>query len=433
MANSPFTQDPFCSLLEAGRSKNDSSLGWVPESNYRSTNDIIWTCVLVIFTCVWTTMHINVPSAQETWKHIIRRKPRWAIFNVYAPEAVTLLAACQWQSARRSRNSMRKMGVSHWKTVHGFFADSGGYALASPDAPVFPVNSRAIQYLVSKGYIAAPSTTEAEIWDKSKSDHFAKTFATIQVLYLVSQVIIRTVQGFESSCFEILTLAFCLCALATNLFWLDKPKDVTVPIILEMETPMAQIVEEAGSEAWGQWMDTPMDFFEQPGWTVWNRRDAFRTFGGLDERPLQRIPNDYITPPATLGMAIVTWVITVLHPAIHMMKWNYEFPTLLEQYVWRLSSTALLAILFFWGLVEVMSVKPGFDFTLTLLGIWVSRTKREGSWWRQHALDLPGSLSAILYFLARTALIVGTVSSLRQMPFSVYQEVGVSQYIPHFG
>ncbi|KAK6076224.1 hypothetical protein SCUP234_07392 [Seiridium cupressi] len=417
-------------LVETDSGSN--RLGWVSPPDFRSTISIIWTCVLVIFTCTWTVMHINLPTPHETWKDITLRKARWAMFIIYAPEAVTLLAACQWQSARSSREEMRALGFSWWTTTHGFFADSGGFVLVSPDMPPFPVNSRAIHYLVSRGYISIPSVTRAEIWDRSKSDHFAKFVAVVQMTYLFCQVIARAIQGLDSSCFEIVTVAFCVCAVATSLFWMDKPKDVTVAIPIEMKFTLNQVLLEAGSVTESPWLDTPMDFVEQPGWTVWNRRAAFRTFGGLQQRPIQRIPNDYIVPPATIRIALVTWFITVLHPAIHMVKWNFEFPTLLEQYVWRFSSASLLAVLFVWGVVEVLSVKPGLDFTVTLLGIWVNETTRQDSWWRSRALDFPGAMSSLLYFVARTALIVETILSLRQMPLSAFQTVIFSQYMPHF-
>ena len=408
--------------------ESPAMLGWVPEPDYRSTVGIIWTCVLVTFTCTWTVMHINVPGPRETWKDVFMRKMRWALFILYAPEAVTLLAACQWQSACESVAKMREIGVEQWTKTHGFFADSGGFVLDSTDEGRFPIDARALYYLVANGYIRAPETTEAEIIDRSKSDHFVKATAIIQMTYLFTQVIARAAQNLETSCLEIVTVAFCLCALATSAFWLKKPKDVVVPIVIPIKTPLSQVLHEAGVSA--EWSDTPMDFTIHPG--TWTRRDAFRTFGGLHERPMQRIPNDRIPPPTTLRLALFTWFINVLHPAVHMLKWHFAFPTLIDKYVWQTSSACLLAVLFSWGIVEVLTVKPGLDCTMTLLGIWVHETRSE-SWWRRYLIDFMGTCSSLLYLVARTALIVETVLSLRKMPSSVYQTVEWPQYLPHVG
>ena len=131
--------------------------GWVSGSQTRGTLDIIWTCFLVIFTCTWSVLHVNLPTTHESSWQILIRKARWALFTVYAPDAVVLIAACQWQSARISRNQMQEFGVSNWTIGHGFLADSGGLMLSTLDYPPFPINSRAVFYLVSKGYIPAPN------------------------------------------------------------------------------------------------------------------------------------------------------------------------------------------------------------------------------------------------------------------------------------
>lgn len=405
--------------------------GWIQSPRQRGTMNIIWSCFLLIFTCTWSVMHLNIPAPSDTRLQITIRKIRWVLFIIYAPDALALLAACQWQSARISRRDMQQLGVTNWTTVHGFLADSGGFVLSAPDSPPFPVNSRAIYYLVSKGYLNPPSQTIKDIWDKSKTDRFAKFAAATQSLYLLCEVVARTIQKLETSCLETMTVSFLVCAIATSYFWLQKPMDVEVPFVLHMQIPLMRVLQDAGPVAEKPYQDTPMDFVEQPGWSVWNRRKPFRTFGGLTTRPIQRIPNDYILPPLTLRLSIATWIITVLYSTIHFARWNSEFPTLCELYLWRCSSATLWAILFTWGLVLVFSVKPGFDYTHTVLGIWVHETTKNKNWWRRHALDLPGALSSALYFVARTCLIVEIFWSLREMPSSVYQTVQWSQYLPH--
>jgi hypothetical protein len=128
-------------------------VGWVDQPNYRGTFDIILSCLLVVLTCSWTVLHINLPARNDRNITIYLRKARWAILAIFAPEVVTLFASCQWSSARSNIDDMHAVGVINWTTVHGFYANSGGFMLHSPDMPPFPINTQAVQYLVKKGYL----------------------------------------------------------------------------------------------------------------------------------------------------------------------------------------------------------------------------------------------------------------------------------------
>ena len=118
--------------------------GWVDQPNYRGTFDIIQSCLLVLLTCTWTMLHVNLPAQTDTYFTTWLRKFRWALLAVLAPEVVTLFAACQWSSARSGIQEMYTLGITHWTIFHGFYADSGGVILHTPDMPPFPVNTRAL-------------------------------------------------------------------------------------------------------------------------------------------------------------------------------------------------------------------------------------------------------------------------------------------------
>ena len=416
----------FTNCTVAGNDK----FGWVNPPNIRGTIDIVYSCILIIFTSTWTVLHINVPAESDSFWTILLRKARWAVFAIYAPEAVTLMAGCQRASAKASVRNMHTIGVNQWTVVHGFFADSGGIILHPPDTPSFPVNSRALVYLVREKYLDAPAITEKDIWARSKADRFAKGVALVQSLYLVIQCIGRRAQSLELSSLELVTVAFVACTAVSFYLWMDKPLCVDSAVHLELTVPMARILQEAGDVASQPYVNTPMDFVEQPGWNVWKRRPWFRTFGGMEAKPIQRIPNDLVPPPFTLHLAGSLWALTCAYAAIHVTGWNHNFPTIAELLVWRISSLTLLVVLFAWGLVEVLSVKPGFDFTLTLLGLWEKKSSKN-TFFRNWAVDAPATFSATLYFVARTVIIGETIASLRLMPGTVYQTVDWSNFIPH--
>ncbi|KAI4156040.1 MAG: hypothetical protein L6R39_001156 [Caloplaca ligustica] len=411
----------------------DTKFGWVDQPNQRGTIDIIWSCLLVIFTCVWTVLHINIPKQGEGYWAIVFRKCRWAGFAIFAPEFVALAAASQRSSARRSVPEMHAIGVEYWTPIHGFFAESGGFLLTAPDTPPFPVNTRAIHYLVEKKYLTLPRehVLKKQIWDKSKADKFAKAVAFVQSTYMTFQVIARPIQSLDISCLELVTVAFVACTAFTYYFWMDKPLGVEYPIELHIPTSMATILLEAGDIAKRPYVDTPMDFVEQPGWRAWKRRKMFRNFGGMGQRPIPRVPNDMIPPPFTLRLAYPLWGLTVSYAAIHVAGWHYEFPSTAESYIWRCSSVTMFAVLFLWGLALVMTVKPGLNFTLTLLGIWEKESTKNTPF-RNWAVDAPATMSAILYFVARTVILAEAIASMRLMPSTIYQTVQWTDFLPNF-
>lgn len=303
--------------------------------------------------------------------------------------------------------------------------------LYPPDFPSFPINSRAVYYLVEREYIAIPTLTKKELWERSKADKFAKVVALLQSSYLVIQCCARWKQSIGITPLEVVTLAFLLCTVCTYLCWMDKPFDVEIAIPITLRKTIADVLLEAGDIARKPYKDTPLDFVEQPGWSIWQRRKFFASFDGVGIKPLRRIPNDYLQTPLTLRLAISTWGITVAHAAVHVFEWNFAFPTAAESLVWRTGSLALLLDLFIWGLVEVLSVKPGFNYTVTILGIWEKKTTKS-TFWREWAVDGPATISAMVYFVARTVLIVETFVCMRDMPADVYETVKWTNFFPHF-
>jgi hypothetical protein len=266
----------------------EPQLGWVNSPNQRGTIDIIWSCLLVLFTGTWSVLHVNLPAEGEGYWSIIIRKARWFIFAIGSPEVITILASTQRMSARYSVPKMHSIGVSHWTPVHGFFADSGGFVLHPPDTPSFPFNSRALHYLIEKKYLEPPSLTKQDIWDRSKFDRFAKAVAIVQSMYMICSCISRAAQSLAITVFELFTLAFVVCTATSFYFWMDKPLGVESAVHLRLTTPMATILTEAGPAAGQPYVDTPMDFVEQPGWRVFSRVPLFTSFGGIEKRPLKR-------------------------------------------------------------------------------------------------------------------------------------------------
>ncbi|KAH8770334.1 hypothetical protein BGZ57DRAFT_441993 [Hyaloscypha finlandica] len=404
--------------------------GWVDQPSQRGTFDIIWACLLVLISSTWTVVHINVPGNDESFWNIQVRRFRWAFYALLAPEMLVIVSGLQYLSAKEGREIMNGIGITHWTIVHGHFADSGGFLLCPPDVPPFPVNNRGLHYLVKKKYLEAPAISRNEIRDRSKADVFVKLFACIQGFYMIVQCIARRIQNLEISCLELSTVAFAVCTAVSYSLWMNKPLSVEVAVPIEMTITMAQVLSEAGPAASVLYEDTPMDFVEQPGWRAWRRRRRFAHASGLSKRPLERFPNDYGFEPASVKPPLLMSLVMSLYGAIHILGWNFSFPTRIDMQIWRIASITSFVNLFFSGLVEALTLKPWFNFDMTVLGVWEHKSSKR-TFWRRWAMDGPATLAAMVYFAARLMLIGEMFASLRLMDSTAYETVNWTNFIPH--
>lgn len=99
--------------------------------NVRGTIDIVWSCVIVLVTAVWTVVHVNIPAPGDGLWTTMSRRLRWGCACVFAPDMLTLVAASQWDAAVRSVHEMSALqqvrdSPDKWQMEHAFYANSGG-------------------------------------------------------------------------------------------------------------------------------------------------------------------------------------------------------------------------------------------------------------------------------------------------------------------
>ncbi|KAL6689611.1 hypothetical protein J3F84DRAFT_354077 [Trichoderma pleuroticola] len=80
-----------------------------------------------------------------------------------------------------------------------------------------------------------PNIKEEAIDDKSKSDGLVKIIAVLQVLWLVVQLIVRTIDNLHFTQLEITTVAFAATAVIIYSIDFIKPKDVNVPFYIDVK------------------------------------------------------------------------------------------------------------------------------------------------------------------------------------------------------
>ena len=64
--------------------------GWISEPSGRGTASLLYTCLITIFLCVWSAMHVPVPARHTSWMENFFYKVGLTTLAFIAPEAIFL-------------------------------------------------------------------------------------------------------------------------------------------------------------------------------------------------------------------------------------------------------------------------------------------------------------------------------------------------------
>lgn len=350
-----------------------TTLGWVRSPDGRGTLDIIWQCTVTIILCCWSSLCVNVPTDGESSILQLWDKFNLACLGVLGPEFLFALALGQYESARRSVQQFKSGGYATWTMRHAFCADMGGFVLQVPvphvsadfPAPLapssmrFPIDAKQLYYLVKRGYVQFPTIAEEDV---AESDRLARFITIFQVVWFSVNSIARAVQRLQITTFELTTLAFIPCMIATSFCWYYKPSSIGRATVLDCETPLADILKAAGNKAHEPYRKTPLDFVSREEWSIslmWAydlnilRKLHIVFFArNMKGRPITRIPNDN-WPKVSLRGLLIAGAMACFYSAIFVMGWRFPFPTRIERVLWRISSLGTLAFSVFIGIGEI--------------------------------------------------------------------------------
>ncbi|KAK3353859.1 hypothetical protein B0T25DRAFT_454831 [Lasiosphaeria hispida] len=234
-------------------STHSGVLTWVPNPTTRGTANILQTCLLTLFLCIWKAMHPNLPEFGNPRPFLVRyqtwRKVGWLTTSLLAPELVAFSAWSQLLQAKRLRdrynsvitsysihNLIYKEGRRAWTLVHGFYAAMGGFAFQTPEAlndlglphTRMALNFEALERLIDDlghpamfpdGQSSATANESDNILDKSKSDWLAKLFVCIQAFWFCTQCVSRISEGLPITLLELNTFGHSVCVLLIYVIW----------------------------------------------------------------------------------------------------------------------------------------------------------------------------------------------------------------------
>lgn len=277
--------------------------------------------------------------------------------------------------------------------------ETGGALMPTP----VPLTANDVLWLRDSDNIEKlPDITATEILDKGKSSVFVKVIAVAQVLWITIQIIVRSVRGLHISQLELVVTAFSACAVITYSFLIWKPQGVQVParpIICKPGSIQQAIRSDRG------WY---LRVLFIPGTTRTAYSNTSRT----------RIPNDYTDGKSKNPIVYVGGIILggVVFGSVHVAGWNFDFPTPVEQKLWRISSLAiafLLPVIF----LPVLLILSGFASFLN-----------RAPW--SKAVQLWGLILGVLYVASRLYLLVEIFRTLVFLPPGAYVSTWTSN-IPH--
>ncbi|SPQ26511.1 63aeee19-6ec6-4c30-a660-662427c28541 [Thermothielavioides terrestris] len=303
-------------VLAAGQNATaDAVVGWVAGPSGRGTLNLVWSCVVTIFACTWTVLHLNVPGLHEgPWQRALR-KAKWMAINVLFPEFILSKAVCDLRQAlndlREFDENLSKEGPIKWT----MFSDANdGHEWCWKVGPSHGPGDHPLSHLV---------LSEQDIQDRSKADWLVKSVALLQITWLVLNIAVRGSTGLPVTQLEIATLAFAIMAIITYLANWWKPKDVSQPTILQAFCWGFELVNSDDTQPFTRRLWSPIRAANDARYIFW----------------LARVPNDVVWMRGTTPLVFVLMALSSLvFGGLHCLAWNFEFPTLAERICWRAAS-----------------------------------------------------------------------------------------------
>ncbi|UPK96293.1 hypothetical protein LCI18_007228 [Fusarium solani-melongenae] len=226
---------------------------WVDSPTGRGTLDILQSCILTLFACIYTALHLDVPT-QTAWHRVLLHKLEWVTITLFAPEIALYMAADQLQQAWSLKSKLLASGTNPTIDLrYAFFIVMGGVRvdvhefISTKDLDdqyqhLFPpsednscrrnvrLNAMGAVFLAKEGHVI-PIPME-KIDDKSKADTIQKVLVLTQVLWFITQCIARIIYQLPLSLLEVHTMVHVVCTVVLYACWLKKPLDVKVPEII---------------------------------------------------------------------------------------------------------------------------------------------------------------------------------------------------------
>ncbi|CZR55916.1 uncharacterized protein PAC_05804 [Phialocephala subalpina] len=317
------------------------------------------------------------------------------------------------------------------------FQPSGRWSTASSSRR-YHIRSHQLRILRSHGHLKRlPSITKEEINSISKGDSFSKAIASAQICWTILQVTVRVVRGLAISQLELATTAFSFCGILIYACSWNKPKDVQVPITIMTFPP--RISSSLLQELEKTWVGDARVFAGDAQFDGLN--EASNVSLQLQNNPgLQGsiVRNDICwVPPirrdfksrkpslGELGNHLGLLLGGVLFGAVHILAWNFAFPSEIERTLWRAASVfgTAIPILISLGYLLLVFLQPEDSFSMSTVQskVYVCCADLYG---------IGAFLLCVTYVVVRLFILLEIFRTLSFLPADAYVSTWASSF-PH--
>lgn len=273
----------------------------------------------------------------------------------------------------------------------------------------YPLSPKNAIELVRRGHLVAP--TDAELASLSKGDAFSKTVIIVQSLWFVMQIIARPINHLSVTSLEVMTLGYTLMTIMLYVVWWQKPLNVGCAIRIPNEhvEPKDKLDGDLMERICNHLIGVPDRFIDL------SEHKGVPVFHAGDPEWVDAVRGDFIVAPVAMAFG-----------GIHFIAWNYQFPSNIEQQLWRWSAIAITA--------APLAVAL---FALCVPQMWKILFHGETTWEiprQQRMIQMAGYFMAplsVIYLAGRLITITIAFTALRALPFAAYQTVNWTTFVPH--
>ncbi|EIW59211.1 uncharacterized protein TRAVEDRAFT_64377 [Trametes versicolor FP-101664 SS1] len=400
--------------LHYGRPTQFSSfeprVGFQADSGGRDSMDIISACASTLITCVYSSVHFDVPRsfahrlslrqklvARDYWLELWVKVTFW-LLGVFSPEMLVLHAFFEYMIARRDVAWMREHGHADWTVALAFAADMGALIPDGAKEGERPPHSgfalhEALLRHHEPGALDCRAL-EHELADHTKADTLFKLLTTLQIARFFAGTVARWAVHLPIAPLETITCAYVACTLVYYGFWLQKPYNVNERIIVRVRLTLPRTRRLAPSQVL-----TGQD--PQPAATVGKFCVPFLEPPMTETDRLHGSERMWQSSPYMTQGSLVAAAASVVVGLAHLACWDVEFPNSNGQVLWRYCSVLLFAL-------------PVAVFVI-ILGAAIIDRQRVTEVMNVMALSM-----IVVYCMARVVLLILLGHSFQSLPKGVY-------------
>lgn len=261
------------------------------------------------------------------------------------------------------------------------------------------LNGRQSCYAKDAGIIEQiPRLSIGALAAQNRASILVKALAVLQVLWLITQILVRAHKDLPSTQLEILTLAYAVTAFFIYLLLWEKPQDIMTMTRVDAREPvtienMEVLIKEAPSD-FGTTRKTP-----------WMSTTSINHTGAsLDDG----------------GGYLIAAVGSLIFGAVHLAAWNFAFPTTAERWLWRMSSLITTGLPLF---IVVAA------FSVFLLVDWLRGPSKSSE---GIVFIIFIFIPSTVYVAARLFIMVEAFRTLGFLPVEAFQSTWAAN-VPHVG